>query len=280
MATPLTDGINALTQYANEVTGKQDTTLSDAVGSLVEGYGGGGDVWSNYIGTLSNHFAYAQFDENQDIVLDCSNVVFTSAGDTNVNIPLDGMFQNARRMKSIKLIGLKRNSNNTTTFNNFVLKDGYYSAFSENLEVVSIPDMELYCSTSISAFEGRTHLKVVDILFNMSKISNYNSGYNFRRMFQGCSALEEVRFVPNTILWMNYQIFNVSQVLSDASLVSIANGLYEGATQYNSLALLSTPKARCSTLMGNNVDGLFVADENGTLTLADFITTIKGWTLA
>lgn len=40
MATPLTDSINALTQYANETTGKQDTTLSDAVGSLVEGYGG------------------------------------------------------------------------------------------------------------------------------------------------------------------------------------------------------------------------------------------------
>ena len=44
MATPLTDSINALTQYANEVTGKQDTTLSDAVGSLVEGYGGGSKV--------------------------------------------------------------------------------------------------------------------------------------------------------------------------------------------------------------------------------------------
>lgn len=41
MATPLTDSINALTAYANETTGKQDTTLSDAVESLVEGYGGG-----------------------------------------------------------------------------------------------------------------------------------------------------------------------------------------------------------------------------------------------
>lgn len=41
MATPLTDSINALTQYANEVTGKQDATLSDAVGRLVEGYGSG-----------------------------------------------------------------------------------------------------------------------------------------------------------------------------------------------------------------------------------------------
>lgn len=40
MATPLTDGINALTAYANEVTGVSDTTLSDAVESLVAGYGG------------------------------------------------------------------------------------------------------------------------------------------------------------------------------------------------------------------------------------------------
>lgn len=41
MATPLTDGINALTAYANEVTGASDTTLSDAVETLVAGYGGG-----------------------------------------------------------------------------------------------------------------------------------------------------------------------------------------------------------------------------------------------
>lgn len=42
MATPLTDSINALTTYANEVTGASDTTLSDAVHTLASGYGGGG----------------------------------------------------------------------------------------------------------------------------------------------------------------------------------------------------------------------------------------------
>lgn len=42
MATPLTDAINALTTYANSVTGQSDTSLSDAVDSLVAGYGGGG----------------------------------------------------------------------------------------------------------------------------------------------------------------------------------------------------------------------------------------------
>ena len=35
----LTSRIQALTAYANEVTGKSDTTLSDAVESLVDGYG-------------------------------------------------------------------------------------------------------------------------------------------------------------------------------------------------------------------------------------------------
>ena len=42
MATPLTDSINALTTYANEVTGASDTNLSDAVHTLASGYGGGG----------------------------------------------------------------------------------------------------------------------------------------------------------------------------------------------------------------------------------------------
>ena len=47
MSTPLTDKINALTAYANEVTGKSDTTLSEAVHTLADGYGqGGGDtIW-------------------------------------------------------------------------------------------------------------------------------------------------------------------------------------------------------------------------------------------
>lgn len=41
MAKPLTDSINALTRYANSVTGQSDTTLSEAVATLADGYGGG-----------------------------------------------------------------------------------------------------------------------------------------------------------------------------------------------------------------------------------------------
>lgn len=37
--TPLTDSIEALTNYANQVTGASDTNLSDAVYTLAQGYG-------------------------------------------------------------------------------------------------------------------------------------------------------------------------------------------------------------------------------------------------
>jgi len=42
MTQPLTDAITALTTYANSVTGASDTTLSEAVATLADGYGGGG----------------------------------------------------------------------------------------------------------------------------------------------------------------------------------------------------------------------------------------------
>lgn len=42
--TPLTDAINALTAYANGVTGGSDTNLSDAVHTLGSGYGQGGET--------------------------------------------------------------------------------------------------------------------------------------------------------------------------------------------------------------------------------------------
>lgn len=44
MSTPLTDRITALTSQANATTGASDTTLTDAIETLIAGYGGGGDI--------------------------------------------------------------------------------------------------------------------------------------------------------------------------------------------------------------------------------------------
>lgn len=53
MSTPLTDAINALTTYANSVTGESDTTLTDAVYTLAEGYGQGGGESNTVTGTFT-----------------------------------------------------------------------------------------------------------------------------------------------------------------------------------------------------------------------------------
>ena len=70
MAQPLTDAINALTRYANETTGASDTTLSDAVETLVEGYGEGGEdkwvrpaEWANFdLLSKDDHAVYMTID--------------------------------------------------------------------------------------------------------------------------------------------------------------------------------------------------------------------------
>ena len=90
-------------------------------------------------------------------------------------------------------------------------------------------------------------------------------------------ALETVYFVPSTIkVDINFQ---GAARLTDESLVSAANGL-DATASGHSITLDSTPKARCQTLMGTVADGLFTADASGTVSLTDFITTVKGWTLA
>lgn len=52
-ATPLTDKINALASYANEITGRNEN-LSDAVKTLCEGYGSGKKQQGTFVGNNSN----------------------------------------------------------------------------------------------------------------------------------------------------------------------------------------------------------------------------------
>lgn len=60
MSTPLTDAINALTTYANSVTGESDTNLSDAVYSLAQGYGqgSGSNLTDAYVVTARDSEGY------------------------------------------------------------------------------------------------------------------------------------------------------------------------------------------------------------------------------
>lgn len=103
--------------------------------------------------------------------------------------------------------------------------------------------------------------------------------------FKNATALVDVRFYEN--LSMQTILFDTLPSLSNDTLISIANALQvsEGTA---SLKLHATPKARLTSILGT-VESVtrgaetydrFIADANGMLTLADFITTTKGWTLA
>lgn len=89
--------------------------------------------------------------------------------------------------------------------------------------------------------------------------------------------ITSMRFVANTA---SYSVdISGLRVLDDASIVSAANCLVAGVTG-KTIKYYSTQKTRCSTLMGNNNNGTFEIDENGSMSLETFITTVKGWSLA
>ena len=79
MATPLTDAINALTAYANGITGKSDANLPDAVRSLADGYGGGGTTYPFLV-------SYERIDVTEDLTSMTTNT-FVSTYLPDLNSP-------------------------------------------------------------------------------------------------------------------------------------------------------------------------------------------------
>jgi len=72
MSSPLTDKINALTAYANEVAGDSDTTLSDAVAALADGYGQGGG------GTYPYLVSYERIEVTEDLTSMTTNTFLST----------------------------------------------------------------------------------------------------------------------------------------------------------------------------------------------------------
>lgn len=107
----------------------------------------------------------------------------------------------------------------------------------------------------------------------------------FDRVFANSDQLEEIRAIPNTAFY-GFPDFSGCAHLSNESAVSIANAL--GATTGMTLKLSGTTKTKSSTIVGtvsqvtedSSTYDFFTADENGTVTLLNFITNTKGWTVA
>lgn len=252
--TPLTDSIEALTTYANQTTGASDTNLSDAVYTLAQGYGGGGFDDLKYCIRLRDAFNGLTLTE---IDLDLSEF--------HNLVSMQGMFTSSN-IQTVKI----RNFDSTAT--NINLTDMFYYTLN-NISRIEFIDCHF---SPQNCLEMCLYCGVQEIIgeFDLTNTTNVNA------MFSNATRLKEVRFKANTIkIDFIGSTISACSLLSDESLVSIANGLNPNVTG-KSILFHTTPKARCSTLMGANDNGTFVASASGTLSLADFITTVKGWTLA
>lgn len=256
--TPLTDSIEALTTYANQVTGASDTNLSDAVYTLAQGYGGsGGSDLLNYATRLGSLFLSAT---NLPSKIELAPIKLAS-GDNN------GDFLNS----SSGVVELSINFSQNTAFS---LKRFLFSATS--IKKLTLTGNLNLCTSYMNAFQNVSSLEELNAILDFSACTSSDTC-----IIDSSSTpnihLTEMRFAENTCS----KSLGLSgfAALSDASIISAANCLVAGVSG-QSLILNATPKERCSTLMGVNDNGTFVIDATGTLSLADFITTVKGWTLA
>lgn len=253
---PLIDGLTALTTYANEVTGAQDETLSDAVETLASKYGKAEFNPFAKLKTMQNMFYAADLPEN--LVIDFEGNEISNAQSSQYG--MNNAFRNTTSLKHLTFKNVIANcsliqlimysSVETVTFDNCTIRPTHVGNFADS-------------ARQLEAIYGE---------FDMSNCAGAGV------FFKNCPKLHTVRFKPNTIgvSLTNEFCFNPAAFTTD-TWVSIANGLRADAP--NGIRLNNKNIPIVSAILGNNVDGTFIADPNGSMTLMDFITTIKGWTV-
>lgn len=196
------------------------------------------------------------------------------AGDFVLNIPdkLFNAYGTLRNVSSatsqkysavVNCKSLVANADNANTY------FAYESSAFDTIEL-NVLDAE-YVDLRIGMFGHSSVKEIGGGPYSIGSVMSSNSYYN---SFERTSSLKEIRFLEDSAT--ANVIFNWSAVLSDETLVSLGNALSGAYT----LTLHATPKARLSVITGSVSDGVFTADDNGAVTLLDFITNTKGWTVA
>lgn len=125
-------------------------------------------------------------------------------------------------------------------------------------------------STSEYTISGCPNLEVID-----GEPLDYSNNVASTILFLQMPKLREVRFVKGSIK-KNFRLSG-DVLLSQMSLASIANGLDETATGKQ----IQKPSASSdwTAILGTVTDGVFELDAQGSTSLQDFITNVKGWTV-
>lgn len=162
----------------------------------------------------------------------------------NTPISFQNFATNAVNLKSVKLL-----ADNVTSIGNLT------KAFSgiSTLETVDFTEYGQTFDNLNSAFLNCSNLKSILGALDMTNCSNCTT------WFTGCSKLEDISFVPNTI---NVAVlFNTNPLLSDASVQSIIDGLVD-----------LTGQSAKNILFHETVGAKLTDEQKATI-------TAKGWNL-
>lgn len=230
----------------------------------------GGGSWDIFIVSLSGTLSRATINSNISLnVPNCTSItgLFGSAAGSQAT------FTNENPIVEIK------NSDKLTSMTQafrYAGGDTWGSATITGTMTIKLTGDLSKVTGYASAFQ-RSRVGVIDADIDFSSIT---SAGGIDNMFNVTSLLTSVRFVPNTLgVSLN---FGVGNNINNASLVSLANCLKNNVTA--TLTLPTSIETRVESIMGTvtTVEGVntFIADASGTVTLSDFITTIKGWSLS
>jgi len=236
--------IQSLIDTANEKTGKEDVDLTSAVGSLVDGYGQGGNQLDLMGRMTSLQCSYKGAIFPTDTELDIHIGKYA-----NIDVDcLTGAFYYSKGLKSVKLSCESRNVSMSAI-----------TAFQTctDLEVIDLTNFNRVISKTTQMFHSCERLKRVLGELDFSAVINV--AY-MNSVFGYCEQLTDIAFKQGCL---KYSIsFPQSPLLSDASIQSIIDGLAD--------------------LIGQTAQTLtFHADVKAKLTEAQIATiTSKNWTLA
>ena len=265
--------VTALQEAIEAKTGATYGDLADGVQVLLDGYGQGGGSGS----TLPSWIKYVKgcnqlFFENDGTMPDGTIIDLTMfPPDTSFN----NMFDTSYRPENLTVIFPENYTGklNAAFYGRTVIGQLKHITLSDITKSVNIDTLFAH-NQSLQVISG-TKIPYSD---KFAITSYLNPLYN-------CLRLETVQFVENSVTgnW----VFNWSAVLTTESIISVANAL--NATTPYTLTLHATVKTNMESIKGTVTqktaeDGttydFFTADSAGTVTLTEFITTTKGWTLA
>ena len=239
--------IQSLIDTANEKTGKEDVDLTSAVGSLVDGFGGGTN-FLDYLTSYMNTFKNAKFPIDTEMDLFFTQIKGIDEESTVVSV--QSMFQNTSGLKKVKFKTL----NNGRVLNLFSV-----FADSVDLEIIDLSEFN-YEISNLGSFVY--NCKKIETILGELKFSETGT-INFQA-FLNCSSLKNIRFAPNCIR-VNLN-FPYSPLLSDASIQSIIDGLADLTGQ--TAKTLTVHKDVRAKIESNPQQLASIIDKNWTLASA------------